>query len=353
MFVAETDENLIITNANEYAGKLAGGDITGRHLRSCLVEFQSIPDVSDIADEGVEFILNYRSAGGLPYSFKTTVMRTDAGYLFIGEHNTAELDSLRFELININNQLNNITRELHRKNAELENISKVKNQFLGIVCHDLRTPLSSMGMLCGILQDDIDAMSKDELLKYLEIIQNQIRFMVELIRDVLDISVIESGSLTLRYETYDISEEIRTLSDTYRLFADKIGVELLLETDGDEILIRADRNKIKQVVDNIVGNALKYSISGHQLFISLRHDNKKISIAVKDTGPGIPYDKQREIFQPFSTFVVETPRGDKSSGLGLAICKKITEAHGGEIRLVSAPGEGSEFIIILDRHPVS
>lgn len=350
IFVAETDENLVITDANAYAHTISGNNIIGSNLKNCLVEFQPLPDISDITEEGSQFSLNYRSETGLPCSFRTSIYKTPCGFLVIGEHISGEFDSLRVELISINNQLNSLTRELHRKNAELENISRVKNQFLGIVCHDLRTPLSSMGMLCQILQDDMESMSKDELLKYLVTVQSQIRFMEELIGDVLDISVIESGSLTLRREVYNLADEIMQFADTYRLFANKVGVELILDIEADQINIFADRNKIKQVFDNIVGNAIKYSDKGQILSVKLKTEGEKVLIEISDSGPGIPCDRQCEIFQPFSTYVVKTPRGERSSGLGLAISKKIVDAHNGDIRLVSTSGAGSVFTVVLDIH---
>jgi len=334
-----------IKAANSYAFKMLGEHIAGENIKDCFVEFQEIPDLEDIGKEGKECFINYNFDNNFPQTLKTTFYKTDTGLLLIGEANGREMEILRKELISMNNQLNNTTRELYRKNSELERLNKIKNQFLGIACHDLRTPLNSMGLLCEMLKDDISVFTEEELSRYLGMLEEQIKFMSELVKDMLDISAIESGAMILRTERYDFADEIGKLEQTYSMIASKWDVKFNAVINEGDYLIQADRNKLKQVVDNIVGNAIKYSDKGQEVKLLLSEDGENIKITISDEGPGIPEHLIADIFKPFSRMHIETPRKEQSSGLGLAISEKIVKAHKGSIEVKSVECEGSEFVV--------
>ncbi len=264
----------------------------------------------------------------------------------------AELDSSLYdEISRLNNELVAMQRELAQKNAELARLNELKNQFLGMAAHDLRNPLSVIIMYSQFLLDgDLSAEQRDFLLK----INQMSEFMVNLVNDLLDVSAIESGRLTLDLWPTDLAALVSDNVARNRLLAARKQIEIALESALESAAaprLLLDAAKIEQVLDNLIGNAVKFSPPGSRVRVTLEQADNEARIAVQDQGPGIPPEEQARLFQPFGRGRSKGTGSEKSTGLGLMIVKRIVTAHGGRIWLESEPGAGATFFVALPFRP--
>lgn len=251
------------------------------------------------------------------------------------------------ELSRLNNELATAQRELARKNAELSRLNDLKNQFLGMAAHDLRNPLSVILTYSEFILDDETLALKDERREFLEIIQSSSHFMLELVDDLLDISRIETGKLELDLWIADLPELVRQNVARNRVLAERKDIELVLQANEEIRQMMIDASKIEQVLNNLIGNAVKFSPAGSRVEISLQADDEHALVKVQDHGPGIPPEEIGKIFLPFTRASTRSTAGEKGAGLGLAIVKRIVEGHGGRIWVESTPGVGSTFQFTL------
>ncbi len=234
-------------------------------------------------------------------------------------------------------------------NLEAANkLNEKKNQFLGMAAHDLRNPLSGIKMVSDmLLMSATDRLNADEL-EFLTMTETLTDTAVRLVSDLLDIAKIEAGKLELDVMPTDISEVIRESIEMNHFLAESKQIGLVFEADEIFPEIMIDPGKIQQVMTNLISNALKYSFPRTTVQVRVsKSDENKVMISVTDEGQGIPEDEITKMFQPFSRTSVKSTGGEESTGLGLVICKKIVEAHGGDIRVESRVGVGTTFYVSL------
>jgi signal transduction histidine kinase len=244
-------------------------------------------------------------------------------------------------------KLNLMHQELEKKNVELEKLNEIKNQFLGMAAHDLRNPLSVIQGYSSLLLDKFDQSHDTTSVKMIERIQQSSSFMLGLINDLLNISIIESGKVHLEFEELDIFTIVKENIDLEVSLAEKKGIQIKVKADENIPKVMCDPNKIKQILNNLLTNAIKYSNENTQIEITLQALPEEVIIAVKDQGVGIPQQELDRIFQAFVTGTQKPPRGDMSTGLGLAIVKKLVSAHKGRIWVNSEVDKGSTFFVSL------
>ena len=252
------------------------------------------------------------------------------------------------EVTRLNNELVTIQRDLVKKTRELEALNQQKNLFLGIAAHDLRNPIGNILNLSRLLQDELDGTLNTECIQFFQLIDSSCGFLLRLISDLLDLSQIESGKLNLTEESLDLEALIVEQVASARHAATAKGVELTFATQGTgSFVIQGDRGRMAQVVDNLISNAVKFSSAGSRVEVSLTRDAKTLLFTVQDHGPGISPEDQANLFQPFAKASSRPTAGERSTGLGLSIVKRIVEAHRGEIRLESYPGQGTALHVLL------
>lgn len=257
------------------------------------------------------------------------------------------------EISRLNNELVNLQRTLSKKNSELERLNSIKNRFLGIAAHDLRNPLGNVLLLSELMQEDPEGLSSEQA-EFLEQIRWLSRSMLEMVNDLLDVSAIDSGQISIRRERVDLRELVEKNLSLNRKLAENAGITLTCRTPEEEIICEADTEKIHQVLNNLVSNAIKYSPSGTAVTVEVGAGENgagesAAAVSVTDQGPGIPKEAAAQLFHPFKTAGTVSSGDQKSTGLGLYICRRIVEAHGGRIWLQSEPGEGSTFAFELPR----
>ena len=223
-------------------------------------------------------------------------------------------------------------------------LNEIKNRFLGMAAHDLRNPLSSILGLSDLMLNIV--LSEEKKAEFIASINRVSRQMLQLVNDLLDVSVIESGHFDLRLKKHSLSVLAAERAELVVDSAKNKGIELNCElAELPEMLFDSDR--IGQVVDNLLTNALKFSQSGTTVQLITRVASDSLELAVRDQGPGIPQEEIGKLFGAFKRLSAQPTGGEKSTGLGLSIVRKIVEAHGGEIRVESAVGSGSTFTLSL------
>lgn len=227
----------------------------------------------------------------------------------------------------------------------LTKLNDLKNKFLGIAAHDLRNPLTTIrGMSQMLLEmDDLEEETRASFLKTISEVSDE---MFNLINNLLDVSVIESGQFDLQQVKTDISSLARSRIDLITLTARKKGIDLEIDL-GVVPQVMIDPNRMGQVIDNLLTNALKFSEPGTIVKLVIAHRHEQVVIEVKDQGQGISAEEQDLLFGTFQKLSARPTGDERSTGLGLSIVKKIVDAHGGQISVNSEVGQGSTFSVAL------
>jgi signal transduction histidine kinase len=262
---------------------------------------------------------------------------------------TGQRETARYRALFAEQVANEHADELARANYELEQANQLKDQFLSMASHELKTPITSIRGQAQLAlrriakQRDI---SPDISTAYaaLEKINQQTHRLNDLVGDLLDLSSIQSGKIPLQLGQCDLAQICRAVVEEQRLLT---GRTITLEIPAEPVLIKADTDRLSQVVTNLLSNALKYSPEEKPVFVRLSQDEGTTLIAIEDSGPGIPGEEQEHIFEPFYRASHARQSSKNGMGLGLAICKDIVERHGGSIWCDSYPDKGSSFYVKL------
>ncbi len=232
--------------------------------------------------------------------------------------------------------------ELEQKNDELSDLNKLKNSFLGIAAHDLRNPLSNILMATSLMTSADFDLSPEDKTVLLKEIDHQAQYMMNLLNDLLDVSHIESGSFTLTPEVIDLASFLNDVTQRHHRLAETKNSAVQLDAvPAAQIL--ADPIRLSQVLDNLISNAIKYSPPGSTITVRARTVKRMWRIEVQDQGPGLTEEDQQSLFQDFARLSARPTNGEKSTGLGLAIARRVVEAQGGKIGVESQLGAGATF----------
>ncbi|MBP7688608.1 MAG: GAF domain-containing protein [Thermoflexales bacterium] len=235
---------------------------------------------------------------------------------------------------------------IEQRNDELRRLNDLKNSFLGIAAHDLRSPLGLIQMTAELLVDPEADLTPAQHAKFTQDILRHTDHMLRLLNDLLDVTQIESGNLNLEETAVDLAALLEEAVKWHMLVATPKGTRIQLQPIVSGT-VYADPLRLRQVIDNLVSNAVKYSPPGSVVRVGLQRLDGGWRIAVKDQGPGLtPTDRQR-LFQDFARLSARPTGGEKSVGLGLAIVRRIVEAHGGQVGADSEPGQGAVFWFTL------
>jgi PAS domain S-box-containing protein len=238
--------------------------------------------------------------------------------------------------------------EIAQKNVELAKLNALKNQFLGMAAHDLRNPLTVVNTASSFLLDDASRLlSAEQKHDFIRRINANGEFMLKLINDLLDVAKIESGRLDLELAIGDLCGLIEENLTMNRILAEKKSIRLDFTPERGLPPLRFDRGKVEQILNNLISNALKFSAPGTAVTVQASRVNGSVVVSVRDQGQGIPAEELDKLFKPFGKTTVRSTAGERSTGLGLAICRKIIEGHGGRIWAESEVGKGSIFSFSL------
>ena len=249
------------------------------------------------------------------------------------------------EAVRINEELASSNRQLEIRNSEVERSSKFKDQFLSTMSHELRTPLNAVMGFSELLSDARYGPLNERQQRYVNHIHAGGQHLLQLINDILDLSQIEAGRLQLSLENAPVLANLAEVSNALQPLVDKKSQTLVLHA-SPELTVLADSTRLRQMLMNLLGNAIKFTPAGGKIELSARRAGEDVRIEVRDSGPGIPPEEQQRIFEAFHR-LRQSDKAAEGTGLGLAITLSLVELHGGRLGLESEPGVGSCFYFTL------
>lgn len=345
-----------------YAAALAGSSletilITGqpRIINDLMAYFARKPSSEStrlMVEEGIRSSLTCPlRANGVPVGFMFFSSRQPGAYA--NAHietfeRVAEQLSVIVEKGRLVTRLAQQKEAIERQNEELKRLNEVKNRVLGMAAHDLRNPIGSITSIAEFLLEPDEDLNTPENRNFLADIQRQAAYMLALLNDLLDVAQIESGRLRIAAVDFDLPELLVEAFQRHAALAVPKGTRVTLEPVAPG-RAHGDPLRLRQVLDNLISNAVKFSPPGGLVTIIATAEEADWRIEVRDIGPGLtPHDRER-VFQDFARLSAQPTGGEKSTGLGLAITRRIVEAHGGRVGVDSEAGKGAVFWFTLPK----
>ncbi|WP_462273513.1 PAS domain S-box protein, partial [Methanohalophilus sp.] len=247
-----------------------------------------------------------------------------------------------------NNKLKETMIKANKMALQARSANKIKSEFLANTSHELRTPLNSVIGFSEVLLEEAIGNLNDTQKKYVSNISKSGNHLLEIINEILDLSKIESGKIEIYKEKCELNIIFNEIKEVIASQAAAKSIDLEITSNEYNLAVFADRRMIKQIIFNLVGNAIKFTPQNGKVTINAKNSNKdKILVSVSDTGIGIPKNKSEEIFEPFIQVDGSATRSYGGTGLGLSIVKKYVEIHGGDIWVESEIGNGTLFTFTL------
>lgn len=271
-------------------------------------------------------------------------------FLYSTKYITFDNEEMILIIVDDITEIENQKKQLEVQNVELQNLNKLKNEFLGIAAHDLRNPIGVVQMYSAFILQSLNKNLTTEQEKFIQTILKSSEFVLKLLNDLLDISKIEAGKIDLVYKEDDYVQCVRDNIDLNSIVAKNKGIKIVFILKNEIQKFFFDRNKIEQVLNNLISNAIKYSFGDTTITVEISAEDDYVMTRVIDQGQGIPAHELSKVFKAFQKTSVRSTAGEKSTGLGLAIVKKIIESHRGEIGVESIVGIGSTFYYKLPRN---
>lgn len=249
------------------------------------------------------------------------------------------------ELETLNRRLAIALEEAKAAQAQAEAASLNKTVFLANMSHEIRTPLNAIIGFSNLL---VTAVDEEERRVYAEVMENNCSLLLQLINDILDLSKIESGTLTFVEERLELNALLEQLAEMMKIRISSPDVQLHCHTQPVECFVRTERKMLSQVLINLLTNAIKFTEQG-SICVEYKVCGQELRFHVTDTGAGIPADQLQKIFDRFVRLDATKP----GTGLGLSICQTIVKRLGGSIGVDSEPGKGTTFWFTIPYHPVA
>ncbi len=338
--------------------------ILGKEKIKVIISDQRMPEVSGVdllrsVKEKYPRIVRILFTGYTDFSTVEDAINLSEAYRFITKPwNTQELKTIihqameYFDLVAENQRLFEMMKarneELELLNKKLKDLYEIQKEFTSTVSHELRTPLASIKTAIDILASGTPGTMNADQKNILEKAGRNVSRLKNLIDDILDLSKMESGKAAFNFERHDINKIIEEVTDLQEPVARREGLFIKKELDAAIPPIFLDRNKIVQVLDNLLHNAIKFTKEGGIVVLSTnKKEQNHIVVCVRDTGIGIKEEDRERVFEKFQQLGDPATRGEGGTGLGLSICREIIVRHGGKIWAESEYGKGSSFYFIL------
>ncbi|MDD3004093.1 response regulator [Flavobacterium sp.] len=266
-----------------------------------------------------------------------------------------ELQQTNEELAERSTLLEEKNLEIEKKSEDLELTNKYKSEFLANMSHELRTPLNSILLLSRLLSENNDKNMNQEQIEFAKVIQSSGNGLLGLIDEILDLSKIEAGKMELENSDILIDEVCTNMFNLFNQLAKEKNIEFKIIKNQAPLLVKTDQQRLEQILKNLISNAIKFTDKGYVTLEIVKHPTRKnrVEFIVKDTGIGIPLNKQPLIFEAFQQADGSTKRKFGGTGLGLSISRELSKLLGGEINLISELNTGSTFILTIPIAPES
>jgi signal transduction histidine kinase len=258
-----------------------------------------------------------------------------------------ELEEKRDQLESVIQQLAEANRELNDANEKLRELSDMKEEFLALTTHDLRSPLAVInGVISFFASGRLGELSPEQK-NMVAMMERNTHSLIELVNDLLDASKLESGAMRLDFAPVDLSALIQEVQETMEPLAKEKGIEVEKHLDAELPPVKADRPKLRRIFVNLLSNALKFTPNGGHVHLKAEQGGEHVLIAIQDTGMGIAQEDVGRLFDKYEQVRNRAKREEKGTGLGLYITKQLVELHGGQIQVQSEMLHGSTFSFML------
>lgn len=344
----------IIRDANPQADRLLGirhADLLGKAVSTLPGGIKMIEVLSQVS----------ASAGALPTEIE--LERRDGSHIYLDVisspiklstedmlmlalRDTTERHQLYKKLEATNASLQEQSLELLKLNEQLQRTNVIKTQFLANMSHEIRTPLNAINGFAELLSDEAYGVLTDEQKSFANRIIDAGQHLLQLINDVIDLAKVEAGKIELDWQPMRANHVVEQAVKIIRGTARNNQISIRIHNDDDDPIVFADERRVKQVLFNLLSNAIRYSPEGTRVDVTVEGDGNWVTISVKDHGPGIALEDQERIFEEFVR-VGDTIHTTTGAGLGLPLSRHLIDLHGGRLSLISNPGEGSTFYFSL------
>lgn len=227
--------------------------------------------------------------------------------------------------------------------SERKRIERVKNEFISVISHELGTPLTALVGSLGLVKEGALGDVPAQINAMLRIAHGNATRLADLVKDILEMEKIHSGTLKLDFEDVNVEKLVAVAVERNRAFADERQIRLQLEAPAVPVMVWVDCERMTQVITNLLSNAVKFSEAGQQVVVRIAQGDNRVCVSVEDQGRGIPEEMHGQIFRKFFQVDSSDSRAHNGSGLGLSICQAIVEQHGSKIVVVSGAGNGATF----------
>jgi two-component system sensor histidine kinase GlrK len=244
-------------------------------------------------------------------------------------------------------EISELTEAFNSMCGKLKRVDKMKSDFFSSMSHELRTPLTSIKEGISLLRDGVGGAIPEKQKRLLSILFQESKRLIDLVNSLLDLSKMEAGMMTYTFEPGSLAPLIERAATEMIPLVEAKKITLTTKIDEKLPVIKIDREKILQVLRNLIGNAVKFTPDGGRVKVVARLMNRGVEVSVSDTGPGITAQNLTTIFEKFHQAHLKNSDRMKGTGLGLAIVKHVITAHGGKVWAESEPGHGSSFIFVL------
>jgi hypothetical protein len=293
---------------------------------------------------GLGVALTMSLVGG--FALKHQVNARTRELKLINQEMEQRIDERTLALQETNLKLHAVLEDLAVAKERAEAADRMKSAFLATMSHELRTPLNSIIGFTGILLQGLGGAINEEQAKQLKMVKNSANHLLSLISDILDISKIESGQLSVAFESFNLKDSITKVVQSVRPLAENKGLSLSVEVAEDVGEFTGDLRRVEQILLNLLSNAVKFTEQGGVTVTCLRNSRNYVT-SVTDSGIGIRRKDIGELFEPFHQIDTGLSRNYEGTGLGLSISKKLVELMGGTLLVDSSPGKGSTFTFTL------
>ena len=232
---------------------------------------------------------------------------------------------------------------LQEANDRLGQLDRLKSQFIAIASHELRTPLSLILLYAAVLRQQLEDAAGTQL----DAVQRAAMRLKNIIDTMLNLRYLETGQMDLRPIRFDLRAEVEEACEDYRGLAETSELMLVVDLPDEEVVVRADREKMRVVLDNLISNAVKFTPPGGRVRVAVCRRGDEVEVSVADTGVGIPPQELERIFDRFYQVEGHLTRRHGGMGLGLSIVKELVDLHGGRVWAESDLGQGSRFVVVL------
>jgi two-component system, sensor histidine kinase and response regulator len=238
-------------------------------------------------------------------------------------------------------------KELQAQNNLLQDLNKEKQQIIGVVSHDLKGPFNRIFALIQLMSHEEKNLTADQK-DYLGKIHQIVADGLGMVRNLLDNRRLEDKGLELLLESINISATVSGIVKNYRVLSEKKRIEILFETPI-QMMALADKIYLNRIMDNLMTNAIKFSVPDHRVWVSLKENPKTVEIHVKDEGPGLSREDETKLYQKYQRLTPRPTAGESTTGLGLYLVQAMVTKMGGTVTCFSELGKGTEFVVTLRR----